>query len=182
MFPLKNLGNSRAFVVNIWRKFKKDSLYQLEDVQDLAAHLEHLQSILREFDANGAQEETDFIRYSQEALKPSIQAEIEIQIQEYEDWVVFIQKAVAAKARSALRLPAATKDLDQHCLRGHRPTSLSKPNSQATLQGITLKDSRQKEPKKDNSSQPSQSCTKEPSKKKRKFGCGQPGKQSQQSR
>ena len=38
----------------IWNNIKRDSQYQLEEVQDWASHLEHLQSILVEFDADGA--------------------------------------------------------------------------------------------------------------------------------
>lgn len=66
---------------------------------------------------------------------------MENQIEEYDDWDMLIRKAVAAKARAALRLPAATRDLDQHCPRGHRPTGQAKnqSNNQSSLQGTTLK-------------------------------------------
>ena len=84
-FLRKNLGNSRAFVASTWSKFKRDSQYQLEEVQDWASHLEHLQSVLIEFDADGAPEESDVIRYFQEALRPSIKAEMENQVREYEN-------------------------------------------------------------------------------------------------
>ena len=33
-FFRKDLGNSQAFIDNIWSKFKKDSQYQLEEAQD----------------------------------------------------------------------------------------------------------------------------------------------------
>ena len=39
---------------NIWSKIKRDSYYQLKEVQDWAAHFEHLKSILIEFDADCA--------------------------------------------------------------------------------------------------------------------------------
>lgn len=84
-FLRKNLGNSRAFVASIWSKFKRDSQYQLEEVQDWASHPEHLQSVLIEFDADGAPGESDVIRYFQEALRPSIKAEMENQVREYEN-------------------------------------------------------------------------------------------------
>ena len=45
----------------IWSRVKRDSQYQQEEVQDWALHLEHLQSILNEFDAAGAPEESDLI-------------------------------------------------------------------------------------------------------------------------
>ncbi len=50
----KNLGESNAFVGYIWRELRGDVQYQLKEVQDWATHLEHLQFILLEFDANNA--------------------------------------------------------------------------------------------------------------------------------
>ena len=41
-FLRKNLGESKSFVDGIWRKLKRDSQYQLEEVYDWASHLEHL--------------------------------------------------------------------------------------------------------------------------------------------
>ena len=76
-FLQKNLRDSRAFVDNLWSKFKRDSQYQSESVLDWASHLEHLQSILLEFDADGAPGEPTMIRYFREGLKPSIRAEMQ---------------------------------------------------------------------------------------------------------
>ena len=76
-FLRKNFGDSRAFVDSIWSKTKRDSQYQNEIVQDWAAYLEYLQSILSEFDADGAPKKDTMIRYFREGLKPSIRAEIE---------------------------------------------------------------------------------------------------------
>lgn len=72
-------------MASIWSKFKRDSQYQLEEVQDWTSHLEHLKSILIEFDASGAPKEPDLIRYFQETLKPSIQAEMDNNTSKYED-------------------------------------------------------------------------------------------------
>lgn len=60
-----------------WSKFKHDSQYQYEEVQDWAFYFKHLQSILFKFDANGALKKIDLIRYFQEALKISIKAKME---------------------------------------------------------------------------------------------------------
>ncbi len=57
VFLRKSLGESNAFVCYIWSKLRGDAQHQLEEVQDWAAHLEHFQSILLEFDANNALEE-----------------------------------------------------------------------------------------------------------------------------
>ncbi len=56
-FLKKSLGESNAFVGHIWSKLRGDAQHQLEEVQDWAAHLEHFQSILLEFDANNAPRE-----------------------------------------------------------------------------------------------------------------------------
>lgn len=50
-----------AFVDTIYGRAKRDSQYQQEVVQDSASHLEHLQAILLEFDADGAPEESDLM-------------------------------------------------------------------------------------------------------------------------
>ncbi len=71
-FLRRNLGDSRAFVDSTWSKVKRDYQYQQEEVQDWAAHLEHLQSILLEFDAEAASNELHLIRFFCDGLKPSI--------------------------------------------------------------------------------------------------------------
>ena len=49
-FLRRSLGDSQAFVDTYWGKIKRNSQYQLEEVLDWAAYLEHLQAVLREFD------------------------------------------------------------------------------------------------------------------------------------
>ena len=46
------MGKSKAFVNTILSIIWKDLQYQLEKVMDWAAHLEHLQTVLWEFDAD----------------------------------------------------------------------------------------------------------------------------------
>ena len=76
-FLRKNLGDSRAFVDSIWKKVKRDSQYQDKSVQDWAAHLEYLQSILIEFDSEYAPEEGTMICYFRKGLRPSVRVEME---------------------------------------------------------------------------------------------------------
>ena len=76
-FLQKNLGESKSFVNSIWKKLKKDSQYQLEEIYDWASHLKHLQSILIEFDPIAAPTEFTMVRYFEEGLKPSIKAKID---------------------------------------------------------------------------------------------------------
>lgn len=57
---------------NIWNKVKRDSQYTQEEVQDWASHLEHLQSILSEFDAGAALNESHLMRFFGDGLRPLI--------------------------------------------------------------------------------------------------------------
>lgn len=70
----------------------------MEEIRDWASHLEHLQSILLEFDADGAPEESDQIRFFREGLKPSIKAQMEQRGRESDDGEMMIEKAVEAEA------------------------------------------------------------------------------------
>ncbi len=120
-FLCKNLGDFQSFVDNIWSKFKKDSQYQLEEAQDWASHLEHLQSILLEFDADGAKEESDLIRFFWEELKSCIKAEMEQRGRELDNWEEIVEKAIGAKAKADLWPVSYVKDTDHRCLYGNRP-------------------------------------------------------------
>ncbi len=71
-FLKKSLGESNAFVGHVWSKLRGDAQYQSEEVQDWATHLEHLQSILLEFDANNAPQKGQLGRTFYDGLKPSI--------------------------------------------------------------------------------------------------------------
>ena len=76
-FLRKNLGDDRAFANSICSKFRQNSQYQAEFVLDWAANLEHLQSILLEYDPVGALTKPRMLRYFQKGLKPSVLAELE---------------------------------------------------------------------------------------------------------
>ncbi len=71
-FLRKSLGESNAFVGYVWSKLRGDAQHQSEEVQDWAAHLKHLQSILLEFDANNALQEDQLVRTFYDSLKPLI--------------------------------------------------------------------------------------------------------------
>ncbi len=76
-FLRKALGDSRAFVDSYWTKIRRDSQYQQEVVLDWAAHLEHLQAMLKKFDPIGAPNKTILICYFRERLRPSIRAQLD---------------------------------------------------------------------------------------------------------
>ena len=76
-FLRKNLGDNRVFANNIFITFRRDSQYQAKSVLDWAAHLEHLPSILLEYDPVGVPTKPTMFRYFQEDLKRSILTELE---------------------------------------------------------------------------------------------------------
>ncbi len=71
-FLKKSVGESNAFVGHMWSKLKGDAQRQLEEIQDWAAHLKHLQSILLEFDTNNTPREGQLGRTFYDGLRPSI--------------------------------------------------------------------------------------------------------------
>ncbi len=50
-------------------KIRRDSQYQQEEVLDWAAHLKHIQVVLKEFDPNNASNKTTLIRYFRKGLR-----------------------------------------------------------------------------------------------------------------
>ena len=137
----KNLGDDRAFANSIYSKFRRDSQYQAESVLDWAAHLEHLQSILLEYDPVGAPTEPTMLKFFWESLVISVLAELEHRDLELESFNQMVKKAVNVKAKSALRPRSSTKEMDQHCPQDNRPANSTKS------QGSIMKDPRSEEPK-----------------------------------
>ena len=62
-FLQKNLEEPKSFVDRIWKKLKRDSQYQFEEVYNCASHHEHLQFILIEFDPVATPTESTIVRY-----------------------------------------------------------------------------------------------------------------------
>ena len=179
-FLQKDSGSSQAFIDSISSKFKKDSQYQLEEVRDWASHIQHLQSILSEFDR--APNELTMICYFWEGLKYSIKVEMEQQDREAMDFEEMVQRAVNAKAKAGLRSSAMVRDSDICCPRGHRP--FNSIASKVQTQGTSAKkprpeESRTKEakqakgkalaPPRTNAAEPSEQGKKDGKDKKRRF-------------
>ena len=120
-FLRKNLGESKSFVDGIWRKLKRDSQYQLEEVYDWASHLKHLQLVLLEFDSVAAPTEVTMIRYFEKGLKPSIKAEMDQDDSQLINYEELVAKAVRAEAKAGLRLSSYVRETDLSCLQGNRP-------------------------------------------------------------
>ena len=119
-FFQKNFGDSRAFIDGIQSKMKRDFQYQDKLVQEWAAHLKYLQLMLFKFDAEWVSGKATKICYFREALKPSVQAEIEQCGRELKSFKKLIQKAIEGKAKADLWLCSYICNTDQYCLRGSR--------------------------------------------------------------
>lgn len=128
-FLREYLGDSRAFVDSIWSRIKRDSQYQQEEVLDWAYHLEHLQAILKEFDAAGAPEESDLIRLFREGLKPSVKAQMEQLGRGLDSWDELVEQAIDAEAKASLHL----QEIDDPCPRGNRPVHTTVAKTKASL-------------------------------------------------
>ena len=112
----------------IWSKIKRDSQYQLEEVQDWASYLKHLQFILVKFDADGALVKSNLIQFFREGLKPLIRAQIEPRSQEYDSWEELVKKTVAVETKANLQPSYYSQNMGNCCPKGNRPshTNLSK--------------------------------------------------------
>ncbi len=106
-----------------WRKIRRDSQYQQEEVLEWAAHLEHLQAVLKEFDPTGAPNVTTLIRYFQEGLRPSIWAQLNHRKQDLDGWEEVVEKAGNTKAKANLQPLFYVRDIDARCPKGHRPSA-----------------------------------------------------------
>ncbi len=120
-FLRKSLGESNAFVGHVWSKLRGDAQNQLEEVQDWAAYLEHLQSILLAFYANNAPRKDQLGRTFYDGLRPSIKLWI-VDIGEDMPWDELIRAANKAEARAKIQ---SSIHGDQWCPKGKRPLKMS---------------------------------------------------------
>ncbi len=107
---------------NYWMKIRRDSQYQQEEVLDWAAHLEHLQVVLKEFDPTSAPNETTLIRYLREGLRLSIRAQLDYRGRNLDDWEEVVEKAGDVEAKANLQPPFYIRDIDVRCPKGHCPS------------------------------------------------------------
>ena len=111
-FFCQSLGESKVFVNTIWSTIKKDSQHQLEELIDWAAYLEHLQTVLREFDADAMISEPILIRLFRNGLRPSIRAQAKEKGRQKDTWDQAIKKVIMAEAKAALNLPLWVRERD----------------------------------------------------------------------
>ncbi len=122
-------------------KIRRDSQYQQEEVLDWAAHLEHLQAVLKEFDPSGAPNEITLIRYFREGLRLSIQAQLDHRGRDLDGWEEVVKKADDVEAKANLQPPFYVRDINPRCPKGHRLSSRKdKEDTYRELQNEAFKD------------------------------------------
>ena len=138
-FLRRSLGDFQAFIDSYWAKIKRDSQYQQEDVLDWAAHLEHLQAVLREFDSVAAPNDDSLIWYFREGLRPSIRAQLDARGRELDSWDEVVEKTINAEAKASLQLYSRTRKMDSKCPRDELPVKsddLSEPKEKTKFPHI----------------------------------------------
>ena len=71
---------------------------------------------MQKFDPENTPEELDLIRFFQDRLRSSIQAEMEISGEEYNNGEVFIRKATTVEEKTRGRPTLQIKEVGQYCL------------------------------------------------------------------
>ena len=128
-FLRRSLGDSQAFVDTYWGKLKRDFQHQQEEVLDWAAHLEHLQAVLQEFDPDAVPTGRIMIRCFLEGLKPSVRAQMNTQSRDLDFWEEAVEKIVNAEAKAILQSFSITRDIDSRCPRGNKPARKEEKDS-----------------------------------------------------
>ena len=86
---------------------------------DWAGHLEYLQTIFREFDANAVISEPVLIRLFRNGLRPSIFAQAKKEGCQKNTLDQAIKKAITAEAKAALNLLLWVREMDACCPKGY---------------------------------------------------------------
>ena len=166
------MGESKSFVDSIWKKLKRDSQYQLEEVYDWASHLKYLKSILIEFDLLAAPTESTMVRYFEESLKPSIKAEMDQDASHLDDYKELVAKTVRAEAKAGLRPSSYIRETDQQVPQRNQPayTTVHKVQTQGAMKNHCGEESKAKPsvPTSNQNSEPSYKAKKNKKKKQHK--------------
>ena len=118
-----------------------DSQHQQEEVQDWAAHLEHLQSILLEFDADCAPSEVQLCHIFYDGLRLSVKLWIGKEGWQKLSWDDLISAANRTEAKARIK---DYRHLDQRCPKERRLLKLSidfwdeRPGKKLQLKATTL--------------------------------------------
>ena len=115
-------------------------------MQEWAAQLKYLQSILLEFDVEWASVKGKMICYFRKDLKLSVRAEIELRGQELNNFEELMQKAVNVEAKAVFWPCSYICNTNQYCLWDSFPAHFT--TAKILPQGYQINDPRVKELKK----------------------------------
>lgn len=115
-----------------------DSQHQLEEVQDWAAHLEHLQSILVEFDADCAPLEGQLCRTFYDGLRPSIKLWIDEVGRQQLSWDELVTAANRAEVKARIHNNHHRKRPLKLTLKDSGEQTTEKAQPKATASGLSI--------------------------------------------
>lgn len=115
-----------------------DSQHQLEEVQDWAAHLEHLQSILVEFDADCAPLEGQLGRTFYDGLRPSIKLWIDEVGRQQLSWDELVTAANRAEVKARIHNNHHRKRPLKLTFKDSGEQTTEKAQPKATASGLSI--------------------------------------------
>lgn len=81
---------------------------------DWTAHLEYLQTVLKEFDANATPSKDFLICYFQNGLRLSTCTQMDKQDRELEDWQKVMERTIDAKTKAGRQSPFLFRESNVH--------------------------------------------------------------------
>ena len=88
---------------------------------DLVAHMEHLQTALKEFNSIAALNEETLIPYFRDGLHPFIQAQVNNQRRDLDAWEEVVEKAVEVKTKADFQTYSMIREINFECPKEHWP-------------------------------------------------------------
>lgn len=120
IFLQKSLSKTRIFVDDIQIKFYNANKYQLADVIDWLAYMEHLQSIFTKFYVVAPPIDNILIPYFWDGLRLFIHVQLDEKNHNLDNWQAVVKQVVCAKAKTAWQNPWFVRKSDTCCLYGYR--------------------------------------------------------------
>ena len=120
-FLYQSLGDSQTFVDTYWEKIKRDFQYQLEELFNWSAHLEHLQAVFQEIDPAATPNKETMIQYFWKGLRPFIWGQLDAWDLELDSWQDVVEKTVDVEDKTLLQPLLGIWEIEPKGLRGQKP-------------------------------------------------------------
>lgn len=95
--------------------------YQLKDIRNWTAYLEHLQATLKKFDAKAILANELFIYYFQDSLWLLISAYFDKRDRNLNAWQEVIKRGVNAEVKMIRQLTSIARESDTYCFHNYQP-------------------------------------------------------------